>query len=109
MAIYYGKTVQEAIENGLKEEGIEEGKNLTVKVNNADADMGTASQIAQSFVTDNVDLICAIATPSAQAAYNAAMEKGIPVVYTAVTDPPEPLPDPCCTYVLPAHPGPQSR
>ena len=68
---------------------IEEGKNLTVKVNNADADMGTASQIAQSFVTDNMDLICAIATPSAQAAYNAAMENGIPVVYTAVTNPVE--------------------
>ena len=80
---------REGFLEGLKEEGIEEGKNLTVKVNNADADMGTASQIAQSFVTDNMDLICAIATPSAQAAYNAAMEKGIPVVYTAVTNPVE--------------------
>ena len=80
---------REGFLEGLKEEGIEEGKNLIVKVNNADADMGTASQIAQSFVTDNVDLICAIATPSAQAAYNAAMEKGIPVVYTAVTNPVE--------------------
>ena len=49
--------------------------------------MGTASQIAQSFVTDNMDLICAIATPSAQSAYNAAMDAGIPVIYTAVTDP----------------------
>lgn len=57
---------REGFLEGLKEEGIEEGKNLTVKVNNADADMGTASQIAQSFVTDNMDLICAIATPSAQ-------------------------------------------
>ena len=66
---------REGFLEGLKEEGIEEGKNLTVKVNNADADMGTASQIAQSFVTDNVDLICAIATPSAQAAYNAANGK----------------------------------
>ena len=80
---------REGFLEGLKEEGIEEGKNLTVKVNNADADMGTASQIAQSFVTDNMDLICAIATPSAQAAYNAAMENGIPVVYTAVTNPVE--------------------
>lgn len=32
-------------------------------------------------------MICAIATPSAQAAYNAAMETDIPVVYTAVTNP----------------------
>ena len=78
---------REGFLEGLKEEGLEEGKNLTVKVNNADSDMGTASQIAQSFVGDGVDLICAIATPSAQAAYNAAMEKGIPVIYTAVTSP----------------------
>ncbi|MDY3765243.1 MAG: ABC transporter substrate-binding protein [Lachnospiraceae bacterium] len=72
---------------GLKEEGIEEGKNLTVRVNNAAADMGTAYQIAQSFVNDGVDLICAIATPSAQSAYNAAMDIKIPVIYTAVTNP----------------------
>ena len=49
--------------------------------------MGTAGQISDSFVSDKVDLICAIATPSAQSAYNAAMDAGIPVIYTAVTDP----------------------
>lgn len=80
---------REGFMEGLKEEGLEEGKNLTVKVNNAASDMGTAAQIAQSFAADNVDLICAIATPAAQAAYNAAMDKGIPVVYTAVTNPEE--------------------
>ena len=52
-----------------------------------EADMGTAGQISDSFVSDKVDLICAIATPSAQSAYNAAMDAGIPVIYTAVTDP----------------------
>ena len=36
--------------------------------------MGTAGQISDSFVSDKVDLICAIATPSAQSAYNAAMD-----------------------------------
>ena len=45
------------------------------------------AQIADRFVSDKVDLICAIATPSAQAAYNAAMDSDIPVIYTAVTDP----------------------
>lgn len=34
-----------------------------------------------------MDLICGIATPSAQAAYNSAMNTEIPVIYTAVTDP----------------------
>lgn len=72
---------------GLEEEGIQEGKNLKVIFKNASADMGTAGQIADSFVSDKVDMIVAVATPSAQTAYNAAMEKEIPVVYTAITDP----------------------
>lgn len=78
---------REGFLEGLAEEGIEEDKNLTVEYKNAAADMGTAGQIANSFVSDKVDLICAIATPSAQTAYNAAMDADIPVVYTAITDP----------------------
>ena len=78
---------REGFLEGLKEEGIEEGKNLNVEYKNSAADMGTASQIASSFVSDKVDLICGIATPSAQTAYNAAMDTDISVIYTAVTDP----------------------
>lgn len=74
---------------GLEEEGIVEGENLTVEYKNAASDMGTAGQISDSFVSAKVDLICAIATPSAQSAYNAAMDSDIPVIYTAVTDPVE--------------------
>lgn len=72
---------------GLEESGIKEGDNLTVDLKNASADMGMAGQISGSFVSDKVDMICAIATPTAQSAYNAAMDAGIPVIYTAVTDP----------------------
>ena len=72
---------------GLEESGIKEVDNLTVDLKNAAADMGTAGQISGSFVSDKVDMICAIATPTAQSAYNAAMDAGIPVIYTAVTDP----------------------
>lgn len=72
---------------GLEEEGIKEGDNLTVDYKNAAADMGTTGQISSGFAADKADLICAIATPSAQSAYNAAMDTDIPVVYTAVTDP----------------------
>lgn len=80
---------REGFLEGLAEAGIVEGENLTVEYKNAAADMGTASQISNSFVSgsDKVDLICAIATPSAQAAYNAAMDEEIPVIFTAVTDP----------------------
>lgn len=72
---------------GLKAAGIEEGKNLTVKYQNAQTEGGVNNQIAQGYVNDKVNLICAIATPSAQAAYNYAEGTGIPVIYTAVTDP----------------------
>lgn len=80
---------REGFLEGLKEEGIVEGENLTVEEGNANADMGTAAQIAQGFISHDVDLICAIATPAAQSAYNAAMEvtPAVPVIYTAVTNP----------------------
>ena len=72
---------------GLADEGIVEGKNLTILYENAQADGGTASQIMNNFLSKKADLICAIATPSAQSAYNAAMNADIPVIYTAITDP----------------------
>ncbi len=72
---------------GLAEEGIVEGENLTVEYQNAQTDTGTASTIADSFVTNKVDLIAAIATPSAASAYNSCLNTDIPVVYTAVSDP----------------------
>mgnify|MGYP002971909539 CR=1 FL=1 len=59
---------REGFLEGLKEEGIEEGKNLTVDYQNAQTDTGTASTIADSFVSAKEDLICAIATPCAQCA-----------------------------------------
>ena len=55
---------REGFIEGLKEAGFEEGKNLTIKEENAAADQGTAKQISDGFVSDDVDLICGIATPS---------------------------------------------
>ena len=78
---------REGFLEGLKEAGYEEGKNLTVEYQNSQADTGSAATIADSFVNKKVDLICAIATPSAMSAYNSAMDADIPVIYTAITDP----------------------
>lgn len=78
---------REGFLEGLAEEGLVEGENLTVEYKNAAADMGTAGQISDSFVSSDVDLLCGIATPSAQSCFNASMDKEIPVIYTAVTDP----------------------
>lgn len=72
---------------GLAQEGIVEGENLTVMYENAQADGGTSAQIVDNFIAKKADLICAIATPMAQSAYGAAKKDGIPVIFTAVTDP----------------------
>ena len=72
---------------GLASEEITEGENLTVNYQNAQTDTGTASTIADSFLSAKVDMICAIATPSAASAYNSCLNTDIPVVYIAVSDP----------------------
>lgn len=58
---------------------------MEIDFQNAQGDIPTAQLIAENFVSDKVDMILAIATPSAQAAYNATKE--IPILITAVTDP----------------------
>mgnify|MGYP000958071591 FL=1 len=70
--------------DGLKERGFEEGKNLTIDRQNAQADQSNLQNIAQRFVSAKLDLICAIATPAAQTIANAT--KDIPIVGTAITD-----------------------
>ena len=78
---------REGFIEGLRQAGFEEGVNVEFEYSNANADPGIANQIAGSHAANDVDLMCAIATPSAQASYNAAMDKEIPVIYTAVSDP----------------------
>ncbi|MFQ5545966.1 MAG: ABC transporter substrate-binding protein [Acidiferrobacterales bacterium] len=77
---------RKGIKDELAERGYEAGKNLSWEFQSAQGDVGTAGQIAKKFVGDNPDVIVAIATPSAQAAV-AAARGGVPVVFTAVTDP----------------------
>ena len=78
-------SANEGFVEGLKEKGYEEGKNIKIEQQNAQGKIDTAQQIAGQFVSSKKDLIFAIATPAAQAAYNAT--KDIPIVFTAVTDP----------------------
>lgn len=71
----------------LKANGYVEGKNLTVDYQNAQGDQSVLQSIAQKFASAKLDLVLAIATPSAQAM--AAATKDIPILITAVTDPVE--------------------
>lgn len=69
----------------LEDAGYVDGKNIKIDYQNAQGDQAVAQSIAEGFVSDSKDLILAVATPSAQASYNAT--KDIPILITAVTDP----------------------
>jgi len=70
--------------DGLASKGYKEGENIEFDRQNAQADQSNLQNIAQRFVNNKVNLICAIATPAAQTVANAT--KDIPIVATAVTD-----------------------
>lgn len=74
---------------GLKQNGFEEGKNLEIDFQSAQNVPAAASQIAQNFASTGKDLVCGIATPSAQALYTVCYEKNIPVIFNAISDPVE--------------------
>ena len=61
-----------------------DGNTVEFDIQNAGGDSATAATIANGFVSDNVDLIMANATPALQAAAQATTE--IPILGTSVTD-----------------------
>ena len=75
----------EGFKMALEENGFKEGDNVTYDVQNAQNDMNNSNTIAQNLVGDEVDLIFANSTPSAQSALNATSD--IPIIFTSVTDP----------------------
>lgn len=62
----------------------EKGIKVKFLENNANGDISVADLISKNLVLQKVDLIYAIATPTAQAAQNATNE--IPIIFSAVTD-----------------------
>ena len=68
-------------------EGFIEGEDIEYDIKSPEGDMTLAATIAQGFVADNVDLILAIATPTAQACVVAVEGTDIPIVFGSVTDP----------------------
>ncbi len=65
------------------------GIQAEIDYKNAQGDVNNALAMAKKFVDEKVDLIFAIATPSAQAAKQATKDTDIPVIFSAVTDPVE--------------------
>ena len=74
---------REGFKQGLDSEGIK----YEITEQSAKNDDATNTQIAQQFASKKMDLVCGIATPSAQACYNACFDANIPVIFNAVSDP----------------------
>ena len=72
---------REGFKDALEEAGIK----AEYDEQNAQGDVTIANTIANKFVTDKVDLVFAIATPTAQAVSNATSDT--PILFSAVTDP----------------------
>jgi len=75
----------DAIEKGIEDELSDSKPDYKIDLQNANADMNTAAQIAQHFKQEKVALAVGIATPTAQALANQIKDR--PVIYAAVTDP----------------------
>ena len=68
----------------LADNGLVDGENLEIDFQNAQNDQSNLGTIADRFVSKDVDLVLAIATPAAQTMAGKTTE--IPIIATAVTD-----------------------
>ena len=77
--------VRDGFIDEMANQGYIEVENIVYDKLNAQGDIATANTIAQKFVSEKVDLILSIATPTSQAVVGATTT--IPIVFSAVTDP----------------------
>jgi putative ABC transport system substrate-binding protein len=75
---------EEGVLAGLREAGLEEGRDYSMTVRNAQGDMATVSALVDAAVTERSDLIMTFSTPTLQAALQRA--RHLPVVFTYVAD-----------------------
>lgn len=81
--------IQQAIQTELDTQGKELGVTFDYKdyTFNGQADQTTLNQIMADLVSDEVDIIIPIATPTAVVAQSATEDNQIPVIFSAVSDP----------------------
>jgi len=72
---------------GLASCGYVDGQNITIDFQNAQGEMNNSDTMAKNMAVSGYDMLVGIATPAAMSAYAAAKESGIPVVFSAVSDP----------------------
>jgi len=79
--------VEQGVIDALTAAGYERDVDVEYLLASAQGDFSAAISIAQNFQAQGVDLVVAIATPTAQAAVEVFRGTGIPIIYAAVTDP----------------------
>ena len=73
------------VEKGIQDQLAAAKISATFDLQNANGDIGTAASIASKFQSEKVTVAVGIATPTSQSLVNTL--KGIPIVFSAVTDP----------------------
>lgn len=79
--------IAENIQSRLAELAQENGVTINVDYDNPNADAVVMNQIIENYIMSDVDVLVGIATPVAMAMQTAAEDTGIPVVFSAVSDP----------------------
>ena len=76
------KDAERGVLDGLRESGLENGRDFEVKILNAQGDMATVSALIDAAVTGGADMLITFSTPTLQAALRRA--QNVPVVYNYV-------------------------
>lgn len=79
--------IEKNVEAELAALGDKLGCTFDIDAKNGQADGTVLNQITAEFISDNVDLIIPIATPTAQIVQTATEDNQIPVVFSAASDP----------------------
>ena len=77
--------IYDSFEEELAELGYQDGVNCTILFKNAQGEQSNIGSIVSSFQSEKLDVVVAIATPTAQSA--AQLAETTPVIFSAVTDP----------------------
>ena len=78
------KDAEKGVFDGLRESGLENGRDFEVKVLNAQGDMATVSALVDAAITGGADMLITFSTPTLQAALRRAQH--VPVVYNYVAN-----------------------
>lgn len=78
---------QNGVLDSLKDHGFIDGKNLEIKIFNAENDLPTANTMASAIIGGDFDLVISISTPCLQAMASANKEGVVKHIFGLVTDP----------------------